>query len=58
MMKEVLDNELQGDEQILWSGKENISFFRRGSITQLIFTIFWLALHFIGSTLLIKVEQV
>ena len=28
-MKEVFYNELQGDEQILWSGKENINFLKR-----------------------------
>ncbi|MDU4939878.1 MAG: hypothetical protein E6X34_15685 [Clostridium sp.] len=42
-MKEVFYNELQGDEQILWSGKGKYKFFEKGSLFQLLFMIVWLS---------------
>lgn len=41
-MQELFYNELQSDEQILWSGRGKYKFFEKGSLTQLVFMIFWL----------------
>ena len=41
-MDEIFFNELETDEQIIWSGKEIRKLFSKGDITQLPFYIIWL----------------